>query len=147
MLIFPLTSLLDEDKCSDFLVGILHPNGLRCPDCHGDYSSFRVHRHDRHPVLYYRCSCGRVFNAWTGTLLQGTHWKCSTWVQVIQGFAKGVSTRHLAIELNLERTNLLDLRHKCQGFLTAFSPCGTIAGSSDGSGRNVSERRRKRGKT
>jgi hypothetical protein len=98
-------------------------------------------------VLYYRCSCGRIFNAWTGTLLQGTHWRCSTWVQVLHGFAQGASTRHLALELDLERSNLLKLRHKCQGFLADFSPGGAVAGPGDRSRRDVPERRRKGRKT
>jgi len=51
MFVFPLDSLMDEEKCYAFLVEILHPGGLHCPDCQGDSSRFKVHRHDRHPVL------------------------------------------------------------------------------------------------
>jgi DNA-directed RNA polymerase subunit RPC12/RpoP len=65
---FPLVDLLDEEACYDFLVEALHPKGLRCPDCGGRHLT--THRAHRDPVFDYRCACGRVFNAWTGTALK-----------------------------------------------------------------------------
>ena len=68
---FPLTDLMDQDACYAGLVALLHPGGLACPAC-GDGNHLRVHRRHRAPVLDYRClSCGRVFNAFTGTSLGG----------------------------------------------------------------------------
>jgi len=29
-MIFPIDNLLDEQRCYEFLLGVLHPNGLRC---------------------------------------------------------------------------------------------------------------------
>jgi hypothetical protein len=34
MLRFPLDGLLDEQACYDFLLHILHPDGLHCPQGH-----------------------------------------------------------------------------------------------------------------
>jgi hypothetical protein len=34
MLQFPLDDLLDEQACSDFLLRVLHPDGLCCPHGH-----------------------------------------------------------------------------------------------------------------
>jgi hypothetical protein len=34
MLRFPLDGLLDEQACYDFLLHILHPDGLHCPRSH-----------------------------------------------------------------------------------------------------------------
>jgi uncharacterized protein YbaR (Trm112 family) len=147
MLRFPVAHLMDEDKCYTFLVDLLHPEGLCCPVCRKPSREVSVHRRERAPLLLYHCSCGRLFNAWSGTLLQGTHWPSTTWVHVLRGFAQGVSTKHLAEELGLARPNLLKLRHKCQAFLLAFSPDGAAVGFSDRSGRDVSERRGKRPKT
>jgi hypothetical protein len=143
MLIFPVEHLMDEGKCHAFLVELFHSEGLRCPKCQRPCEEAKVYRRERAPLLLYRCVCGRTFNAWAGTLLQGTHWPASTWVQVLRGFVQGVSTRHLAEELGLARPNLLNLRHKCQAMLAAFSPCGAVAGPGGRSGRNVSKRRRK----
>lgn len=137
MIQFPVAPLMDEEKCHAFLVELLHPEGFGCPECKTPVHETTVHRRDRAPLLAYRCSCGRVFNAWSGTLLQGTHWSAVTWVQVLRGFAQGISTKHLAEELGLARPNLLNLRHKCQASLLSFSPDGAAAGFGDRSGRNV----------
>src|SRR4030081_765692 len=69
---FPITELMDESACYEFLVGLLHPDGLACPHC-GDRDRLKVHRRDRAPILVYRCTaCRRIFNAFTGTTLRGT---------------------------------------------------------------------------
>ena len=63
---FPILDLLGEQACYACLVAALHPQGLRCPG-----PRYATHRSRRGPVLDYRCApCGRVFNAWTGALLQ-----------------------------------------------------------------------------
>src|SRR4051812_46454060 len=94
---FPLTDLLDDDACYAFLVDALHPDGLRCPAC-GD-RHHTIHRAHRAPVLDYRCACGRVFNAWTGTALQGTHRRPAQLVLLLRGVAQGAPTAQLAREL------------------------------------------------
>lgn len=147
MLLFPIDHLMDEEKCHAILVELLHPEGFRCPKCRTPVQEASVHRRDRAPLLFHRCPCGRIFNAWSGTLLQGTHWSAVIWVQVLRGFAQGISTKHLAEELGLARPNLLNLRHKCQEFLLSFSPDGAAIGFGDRSRRNVPECRRKRTKT
>ena len=56
---FPIGHLLDEGACYDFLVGLLHPDGLACPRC-GSHE-LRVHRRTRDPVVDYRCpDCRRA---------------------------------------------------------------------------------------
>jgi transposase-like protein len=108
---FPILDLLDEQACYDFLVDALHPQGLRCPGCRG--SRYATHRSRRDPVLDYRCAdCGRVFNAWTGTLLQGTQRTPAQLVLVVRGLAQGTSTARLARELGCSRRHLLDLRRR-----------------------------------
>jgi len=109
---FPLLELLDEQACYGFLIDALHPHGLRCPDC-GSHR-YTVHRAHREPVLDYRCPCGRVFNAWTGTLLQGTQRTPAQIVLIVRGIAQGTPTAKLARELGCSRRHLLDLRHRLQ---------------------------------
>jgi len=111
---FPIQDLMNEDACYQFLLDLFHPAGLRCPRCHAT-EGFYTHRYFREPVLDYRCSrCSRVFNAWTGTPLQGTHWRPSQIVLILRGFAQGTSTAPLARELACSRRHLLDLRHRLQ---------------------------------
>jgi transposase-like protein len=110
---FPLVDLLDEAACYDFLVEALHPSGLACPRCRGH--RLTIHRVHREPVLDYRCAgCGRVFNAWTGTALQGTQRPPSHLVLILRGIVQGTPTTRLARELGCSRRHLLGLRHRLQ---------------------------------
>src|SRR5438874_2554530 len=68
MLQFSTVELMDEQKCYDFLIGILHPNGLCCGKCQRPVAAAKVHRHERAPVLFYRCACGCIYNGFAGTV-------------------------------------------------------------------------------
>jgi transposase len=114
MIRFSTCGLMDENKCYEFLVEILHPNGTCCPLCEKPVEQSKVHRRDRAPVLSFRCDCGRVYNAFTGTVWQGSHHDCCTIVYILQGIAQGKPTLHLAEELNIDRKHLLERRHRIQ---------------------------------
>ncbi len=112
---FPITGLLDQDACYHKLVDLIHPDGLACPRCHAR-DGLKVHRRDRDPILDYRCTaCRRVFNAWTGTPLQGMQRRPAQILLILRGFAQGTSTARLARELGRDRMKLLELRHRLQG--------------------------------
>ena len=111
---FPISDLMDVDACYAKLVGWIHPDGLACPRC-GARDGLGVHRRHRAPVLDFRgTGCGRVFNAFTGTALQGTKRRPVELVLILRGFAQGVPTAQLARELGCDRKELLDLRHRLQ---------------------------------
>jgi transposase-like protein len=111
---FPISDLMDEGACYAKLVGWLHPDGLACPRC-GARDGHGVHHRHRAPVLDYRCAaCRRVFNAFTGTALQGTKRRPVALVLILRGFAQGVSTARLAREPGCDRKELLDFRHRLQ---------------------------------
>jgi transposase-like protein len=118
MMQFPLDTLLDEQACYDFLLRVLHPNGLACPRGH----QLPPHQapHDRHRVqiVDYRCrTCGAVFNLFTNTLWSKTRYRCSTIVLILRGIAQGTPTKHLAAELGIDRGHLLERRHDIQAVL------------------------------
>ena len=72
MIRFPLTDLLDPQECYAYLMGILHPDGLRCPSGHPLPADQAPHDRHRRPVQDYRCRmCGRVFNLFAGTVWNG----------------------------------------------------------------------------
>ena len=50
---FPLGDLLDPERCYDFLLSVLHPHGLGCPNGHALEEAF-IHKRDRAPILDYR---------------------------------------------------------------------------------------------
>jgi transposase-like protein len=112
---FPITELMDEDACYAKLLHWLHPDGLDCPRRHRA-DRLRVHCSHRSPVRDYRCGyCRRVFNTFTGTILHGTRRRPSEQTLIVRGFAQGVPTAQLARELECDRSELLELRHRLQG--------------------------------
>jgi transposase-like protein len=111
---FPLKDYLDEQACYRKLVELLHPEGLTCPRC-GQAERLGIHNRHREPVLEYQCGdCGRVFNAWTGTVLQGTHRRPRQILLILHGVATGEPTARMARELGCDRKHLLELRHRLQ---------------------------------
>jgi transposase-like protein len=143
---FALIDYLDEDACYAKLLELLHPGGLACPDC-AERHRLGVHRRRRAPVLDYQCAaCGRVFNAWAGTILQGTHRRPSRIVLILRGVARGEPTAQLARELGCDRGRLLGLRHRLQD--NAFSrmgrdPLGDAVVEADETYVNAGEKRRR----
>lgn len=141
---FPITDLLDQDACYRKLVDLLHPGGLACPRCRGG-EGLKIHRRHRDPVLDYRCAaCGRVFNAWTGTPLQGMQRRPAAILLILRGFAQGVSTARLARELGCDRMKLLALRHRLQGNALIGldrNPLGDAAVEADEMYQNAGEKR------
>jgi transposase-like protein len=141
---FPITDLLDQDACYAKLVGLLHPGGLACPRC-GIREGLKVHRRHRDPVLDFRCAaCGRVFNAWTGTPLQGMQRRPAEVLLILRGFAQGASTARLARELRCDRMKLLALRHRLQGHALLGldrNPLGDAEVEADEMYQNAGEKR------
>jgi transposase-like protein len=146
MLRFPLDGLLDEQACYDFLLRILHPNGLHCPRGHPLGADQAPHRRRRPVIRDYRCrQCGAVFNLFTSTSFWKTCYRCSTIVQILRGIAQGTPTAQLADELGSNRTDLLERRHEIHTLLAAhFSPYRATLRPSNRSRRTVPERWRER---
>jgi transposase-like protein len=140
---FPLTDLMDQDACYHKLVALLHPGGLSCPACKTK-DHLRVHRRHRAPVLDYRCTaCGRVFNAFTGTALEGTHRRPAEVMLILRGFAQGVPTAQLARELGCDRKHLLGLRRRLQDNAARWldrNPLGDAVVEADEMYQNAGEK-------
>lgn len=112
---FPITDLLNEQECHDFLLHTLHPDGMKCPKGHPLPRNQAPHDVSRVPIMKYRCrTCGCVYNLFTGTVWSGTHYGCATIVLMMRGVSQGVPTMQLADELNRDYGTLLKRRHKIQ---------------------------------
>lgn len=115
MISFPIQDLLDEEDSYQYLCDLLHPTGLKCPAGHALPAGQKPHERKRAPVVNYRCrECGQVYNAFTGTVLSGTHYDCRTLVLLIRGITQGKSSRLLADELEIDYSTVLKWRHRLQ---------------------------------
>jgi transposase-like protein len=115
MLIFPIHELMDEQKCYDYLLQVLHPEGLKCPRGHTLPADQQPHDRHRAPIMDYRCrECGAVFNLFTDTIWSGSRYSCVQIILILRGIAQGVPTEHLASELGIDRSHLLERRHEIQ---------------------------------
>lgn len=142
---FSLTDFLDEDKCYSFIVDILHPEGLCCPNGHG-LEETHIHRWDRAPILLYRCdSCNRIFNLFTETVLQGTRYNVIQIVQLLRGIVQGETTSRLAREMGVDRKWVLGWRHKLQQLAKEARPRDPLPDSvveADEMYQNAGEKKR-----
>jgi hypothetical protein len=113
---FPLHDLLDEQKCYEKLIDLLHNGDLLSPySCSKNYV---INDSRRSPVITYKDKkTGGYFTIYTATIFEWTHFKCSEVILIIRGFQQGVSTAQLSRELGRDYQNLLELRHK-------FMACG-----------------------
>src|SRR5438093_13117043 len=111
---FPIQDMMDESACYEKLKGLLHPDGLACPRCH-EQDGVGVHRYRREHTPDYRCSkCGRVFNIYTDTKLDGVRRKPSELVLILRGIVQGTPTAKLAREIGCSRSRLLEVRYRVQ---------------------------------
>lgn len=117
MVQFPLHALMNFEECYNFLLNILHPQGLHCPDGHSLAEHQKPHKFRKNGLPCHRCcTCGKVFNIFTDTILQHIHYDCITIVLMLRGFAKGETTQMLSKELKVSYNALLDWRHRLQEF-------------------------------
>jgi len=146
MMDFPMARVIDEQACYDWLVELLHPDGLSCPRGH-PVSMAGVHKRHRAPVLVYQCNgldCRAVYCAFTGTMWQNTQWRPSEIVQLLAGVSQGKSSAQIAREIGKKRDHVMNRRHQLQGNAFEALPAFPPARSRLRSGRGVPERRRER---
>jgi hypothetical protein len=73
MIVFPIHSLMDEQACYEYLLSVLYPQGLHCPQGHPLSAGQGAHDRHRTPIVEYRCkACGAVFNLCTNTIWSKT---------------------------------------------------------------------------
>ena len=107
---FPITDLLDCNKCYVWLLKFLHDGVLKSPSGGLNYI---INDSRRSPIITYKDKdTGVHFNIFSGTIFQGTHFSCCKVVLIFRGFLQGVSTAQLSRELVCDYENLLELRHE-----------------------------------
>lgn len=146
-MIFPIAELLDEQCCYDFLLRLLHPEGLHCPNGHPLPPDQAPHDRHRGPVFDYKCRiCGKVYNVFTGTIWSRSRYSVVTIVLILRGIIQGVPTKHLAEELRIDRSHLLKRRLAIQKLareLLPRSPLPDTVTEADEMYQNAGEKGRK----
>lgn len=103
---FPLVSIPSERDCYDYLISILHPQGLHCPNGHS-LNNCNVYKRNRTPIIDYRCkACGKCFNIFTGTVLKGSKYKVDQIIHCIDGISRGITIAKLSREMHVDRKGL-----------------------------------------
>jgi transposase-like protein len=86
-----------------------------CPRCRVGEASVRDIGRRQGIVRDYFCRrCRHVFNAWTGTVFQGTHRTPSVVFLTVYGILLGVPTAFLARELGCNRSWLVNTRRRVE---------------------------------
>lgn len=128
MMIFPIDELMDEQRCYAFLLEVLHPDGLHCPNGHPLPPDQAPHDRHRDPIFDYRCRvCNKVYNIFTDTIWSGSRYSCVTITLILRGVVQGVPTKHLAEELGIDRWHLLKRRHEIQKWAKERLPRSALA--------------------
>jgi len=121
MMLSPSVEVLNEQSCYEFLLNVLHPEGLKCPDGHPLPPGQAPHDRHRDPVFDYKCRvCGRVFNLFTGTLWNGTRYSCRKTVLILRGIMEGVPVTRLASQLHLDRSHLQKRRKAIEQLVAQY---------------------------
>lgn len=128
MIDFPITALLDDNICTNWLERHLHPEGLKCPRCGSpDRRLFREQGH----FPAYRCRvCNGYDTVLTGTIVAKTHQPPAPLVLLLRGIVKGEPTARLARELRLSRKQLQTLRQRIPANINETAPTDVMSGTA-----------------
>src|SRR3712207_3866922 len=127
-----LSALIDDAKCFALVRQQRWPEGVHCPAC-GSGSVVRdgcdetqVHRQR------YRCkACAGRFDDLTGTVLAGHHQPLRVWVLCWCFMGLNLSTRQIAQELGLDRSDMQAMTEALRGGLAAKVPPVRLAGEGE----------------
>ncbi|NJO83883.1 MAG: IS1 family transposase [Blastochloris sp.] len=127
MIDFPITDLLDDAICLQWLEQHLHPDGVVCPQC-GSADRRLFVRNQAFPG--YRCrACATYYTILTGTAFEKTRQRPATLVLLLRGIAKGESTARLSRELGISRKQLYTLRLRVQTNVGETAPTDVMDGT------------------
>jgi len=118
-----LSALIDDAKCFALVRQQRWPEGVRCPACasgsvvRDGFDETQVHRQR------YRCkACAGRFDDLTGTVLAGHHQPLRVWVLCLYFMGLNLSTRQIAQELGLDRSDVQAMAEQLRSGLVAKAP-------------------------
>ena len=118
-----LSALIDDARCFALVRRHRWPEGVRCPAC-GGASVVRDGHDDTQPQRQrYRCkACAGRFDDLTGTVLAGRHQPLRVWVLCLYFMGLNLSTRQIAQELGLDRSDVQAMAEQLRSGLVAKTP-------------------------
>src|SRR5919107_1457118 len=124
-----LSALLDDAKCFALVRQHRWPDGVRCPAC----TSSAVIRDGcddtQRSRQRYRCkACAGRFDDLTGTVLAGHHQPLRVWVLCLYFMGLNLSTRQIAQELGLDRSDVQMMTEQLRSGLVAKAPAVRLEG-------------------
>ncbi len=105
----PVRDALEVEKSKKQLFTEFEINPAKCPLC-GHALSEKVSRSLRALRRVLCISCGRRFNAWTGTPMEGAHFSPAEYILI-----------RLAVSVGLDIQGLAELTGKSRSFATAWT--------------------------
>src|SRR4029453_7783545 len=124
-----LSGLLDEAKCFELVRQHRWPDGVRCPGC--DSATVIRNGHDdgqRHRQRYLCKACHGRFDDLTGTVLAGHHQPLRVWVLCLYLMGLNLSSRQIAQELGLDRSDVQAMTEQLRHGLVAKAAPVRLAG-------------------
>ncbi len=118
-----LSALIDDAKCFALVRQQRWPEGVRCPACgsgsvvRDGFDETQVHRQR------YRCkACAGRFDVLTGSALACHHQPLRVWVLCLYFMGLNLSTRQIAQELGLDRSDVQAMAEQLRSGLVAKTP-------------------------
>jgi len=118
-----LSALIDDAKCFALVRQQRWPEGVHCPACGSSsvvrdgFDETQAHRQR------YRCqACAGRFDDLTGTVLAGHHQPLRVWVLCLYFMGLNLSTRQIAQELGLDRSDVQAMTEQLRSGLVAKAP-------------------------
>jgi transposase-like protein len=126
MIDFPISELLDDGLCLEWLERHLHPHGFACPYCQ---STNRWLFRATQAFPAYRCrDCDGYYTIVTNTVFEKTRQRPATLVLLLRGVAQGETTARLSRELGMSYNQVLTLRQRLQDNANETAPLEQMNG-------------------
>jgi len=143
MIDFPITELLSDEECVEWLESYVHPDGFVCPHCRS--AERRLFREQGYFPAYRCLACDGYYTLLSDTVFEKTRQRPATLVLLLRGIAKGESSSRLSRELGIGRKRVMQLRQRIQNNLYETLPTGVMEGQTfeaDEVYQNAGEKRR-----
>lgn len=105
------SELLNEDLCRRWLIKKFHPENIHCAFCAAPVRDHQDSALREGKAVICR-SCMKRITAFTGTFLQGMHWKSSELISLLLFIAAGWSTKRIAATLSRNDDTIRDWRNR-----------------------------------